>query len=120
MNEYETKVREVWEMVLYGYAATGTDQKPISIWIGLDHLDFSSYLAAAEFTDERLEEIRRVRGELEAIDLCIGAMSTGVSASNPKIANLIQIGVRLHRVFDRTEAHLADLQRGMRVTEKKR
>lgn len=65
----------------------------------------AAWLAAATFTDERLEEIRQVEEELAWLKVV-----QSIFYSNPA-----RRAIRA-RLLARTEAHLADLQRGMRVT----
>lgn len=90
----------------------------IFFFIGDAGVNFDSWAAAREFTDERLEEIRQIEAEMVTLDTFIGGAAAVLLEAHKKgtdIRPIIVTRVRLNRTFRRLEAALAELKRGMKI-----
>ena len=84
-------------------------------------LNFDSWAAAAEFTRNRLEEIRQVEREIEELltfsgsggDWCEWGIE-GPYVADKEVASLIRGYTTRCRILAREQAALAELKRGMR------
>jgi hypothetical protein len=117
-------VESVWDNVIgiYNYGGHTTYVSVARTgWVFMGGSEQEAWSAAAEFTRNRLEEIRQLDDEIGMIE-CRIAFSLGEVAHvlageqrNPEsIAIGVKWGTRWSRILSRLEAIRADLTRGMK------
>jgi len=125
MTEDEKFVRDHWEWVLVGEAQPYAGYKEHEfVWQLPGHKCYEGYeskekvwSAAAEFTRERLEQIRQVEEEFTVLDIDQGN-NWRDACKIPDFSMLRGFAftqyVRRARTMSRLESILADLKRGMK------
>jgi hypothetical protein len=127
----EQFVREHWEQVTYSDTAVGVLAGPHYVIIGgypngpqkfaaYRHTPEEAWSAAAEFTRERLEQIRQVEQEVGKVDYEQNEAFMLIRDVPPKSVHLEMIVMWVRslcatsRILAREQAALAELKKGMR------
>ena len=115
----EEYVRSKWKDVEnykdFGmYVSLRSDSETVSTW--------SSWYAAAEFTRNRMEEIRQVEREIEVLESWITnrlswilPINDSLAWEGPGLANKARYVITYSRILAREQAALDELKRGMKA-----